>query len=321
MRFSIKAPNKSLQFFHLPSAAVKASGLHWVTIKTALERENPFYHRRSDNALFTIRKAEPIKIATIDGKDFFSVEEIQEEFGLTPTKFLNQIRKNKFAKKIDCISDELFPEKAKQEKEPDQLEVLREKMNSQFEKFQAEINQLSAQNEKFQEELRSSQAEIERLSSRVETLEKEKAQLKEFQPEENSAKLSVPTGAIFKTTELLSLLQFEPKAFANFIRWGIIGQLSACTPLRAKYVLFNDAKTYLPDLIEQIITNHIIPEHMGTLDSELGKVFFERNSLLREGARGAEGKRMTRATMMIGRVRRLDPETIHTVAREMMKLI
>ena len=319
MRFSIQEQNGKKMFFHVPAAAHKATGLHLTTIKTILERGgNPIYHRKFDNKLFEIRKEDPIKLITIEGEDFFSLEEIQAKFNLSPTKFLNQVKNDKFAKKIDWISPELFPGNASDTEEIDELEVLREEMKSQFEKFQEEMK---SQFEKFQEKLKSSQAEIERLSSRVETLEKEKAQLKEFQPEENSAKLPVPTGAIFKTTKLLSLAQFEPKAFANFIRWGIIGQLSACTPLREKYVLLNAARTYLPDLIEQIITNHLIPEHMGTPGSELAKVFFERNLLLSEGARGAEAKRMTRATGMIGRVRRLDPETIHTVAREMMKLI
>ena len=315
MRFSIQEQNEKKMFFHVPAAAHKATGLHLTTIKTILERGgNPIYHRKFDNKLFEIRKEDPIKLITIEGEDFFSLEEIQAKFNLSPTKFLNQVKNDKFAKKIDWISPELFPGNASDTEEIDELK----EMKSQFEKFQEEMK---SQFEKFQEELRSSQAEIERLSSRVETLEKEKAQLKEFQPEENSAKLPVPTGAIFKTTKLLSLAQFEPKAFANFIRWGIIGQLSVCTPLREKYVLLNAARTYLPDLIEQIITNHLIPKHMGTPGSELAKVFFERNLLLSEGARGAEGKRMTRATGMIGRVRRLDPETIHTVAREMMKLI
>ena len=309
MRFSIQEQNGKKMFFHVPAAAHKATGLHLTTIKTILERGgNPIYHRKFDNKLFEIRKEDPIKLITIEGEDFFSLEEIQAKFNLSPTKFLNQVKNDKFAKKIDWISPELFPGNESETEKIDELEILREEMRSQFEKFQ--------------EELRSSQAEIERLSSRVETLEKEKAQLKEFIPsEENSAKLPVPTGAIFKTTKLLSLEQFNPKAFANFIRWGIIGQLSACTPLRAKYVLLNDAKTYLPDLIEQIITKHIIPEHMGAPGSELAKAFFDRNMLLREGTQGAEGKRMTQATGMIGRVRRLDTETIHTVAREMMKLI
>ena len=273
MRFSIQEQNGKKMFFHVPAAAHKATGLHLTTIKTILERGgNPIYHRKFDSKLFEIRKEDPIKLITIEGEDFFSLEEIQAKFNLSPTKFLNQVKNDKFAKKIDWISPELFPGNASDTEEIDELEVLREEMKFQFEKFQEEMK---SQFEKFQEKLKSSQAEIERLSSRVETLEKEKAQLKEFQPEENSAKLPVSTGEIFKTTKLLSIAQFDPKAFANFIRWGIIGQLSACTPLREKYVLLNAARLYLPDLIEQIITNHLIPEHMGTPGSELAKVFLK----------------------------------------------
>ena len=74
-------------------------------------------------------------VAKIEGEDFFSLEEIQEKFGVSPTKFLNQVQNGKFMKKIDWISPELFPEKEK--------------------------NLLTEMQEK-----------IERLSSRVEKLEK-----------------------------------------------------------------------------------------------------------------------------------------------------
>ena len=109
-------------FFHVLPAAEKATGLSRQTIRSVLERGNKVYHRKSDHKLFIISKEDPILIAKIEGEDFFSLEEIQEKLGLTPTRFLNQIKSGKFAKKIDWISDELFPEKAKQEKEPDELE-------------------------------------------------------------------------------------------------------------------------------------------------------------------------------------------------------
>ena len=168
-----------------PAAAHKATGLHLTTIKTILERGgSPIYHRKFDNKLFEIRKEDPIKLITIEGEDFFSLEEIQAKFNLSPTKFLNQVKNDKFAKKIDWISPELFPGNASDTEEIDELEVLREEMKSQFEKFQEEMK---SQFEKFQEE-------IDRLSAKVETLEKEKAQLKEFIAQQNvSPKLPVPT--------------------------------------------------------------------------------------------------------------------------------
>ena len=67
----------------------KVTGLHLTTIKTILERGgNPNYHRKSDNKLFEILEEPPIKILTIEGKDFFSLEEIEKEFALSPTKFM-----------------------------------------------------------------------------------------------------------------------------------------------------------------------------------------------------------------------------------------
>ena len=145
-------------FFHSPAAANKVTGLHLTTIKTILERGgNPTYHRKSDNKLFEIRKEDPIKILEIEGEDFFSLEEIQAKFGLSPTKFLNQVKNDQFAKKIDWISPELFPGNESETEKIDELEVLREEMRSQFEKYQAEMSNLHA--------------EIARLSAKVETLE------------------------------------------------------------------------------------------------------------------------------------------------------
>ena len=101
MRFSIQEQNEKKMFFHSPAAANKVTGLHLTTIKTILERGgNPTYHRKSDNKLFEIRKEDPIKILEIEGEDFFSLEEIQAKFGLSPTKFLNQVKNDQFAKRL-----------------------------------------------------------------------------------------------------------------------------------------------------------------------------------------------------------------------------
>ena len=172
MRFSIQEQNGKKMFFHSPAAANKVTGLHLTTIKTILERGgNPTYHRKSDNKLFEIRKEAPIKILEIEGEDFFSLEEIQAKFGLSPTKFLNQVKNDQFAKKIDWISPELFPGNESETEKIDErseaelaLEVLRE----QFEKYQAEMR---SQFEKYQAEMSNLHAEISRLSAKVETLE------------------------------------------------------------------------------------------------------------------------------------------------------
>ena len=110
MRFSIQEQNGKKMIFHSPAEAYKVTGVHFTTIKTTLERgANPIYHRKSDNKLFEIRKEDPIRLIMIEGEDFFSLEEIQAKFGLSPTIFLNQVKNDKFAKRIDWISPELFP--------------------------------------------------------------------------------------------------------------------------------------------------------------------------------------------------------------------
>ena len=135
MRFSIKVSGSDKMFFHVFPPAERATGLHRQIIQTVLDKDNTFYQRKSDGQLFAIRKEDPILVAKIEGEDFFSLEEIQKKFGVSPTKFLNQVQNGKFMKKIDWISPELFPEKEK--------------------------NLLAEMQEK-----------IERLSSRVEKLEK-----------------------------------------------------------------------------------------------------------------------------------------------------
>ena len=230
MRFSIQEQNEKKMFFHSPAAANKVTGLHLTTIKTILERGgNPTYHRKSDNKLFEIRKEDPIKILEIEGEDFFSLEEIQAKFGLSPTKFLNQVKNDQFAKKIDWISPELFSgSEASNESETekiDELEILRE----QFEKYQAEMR---SQLEKYQAEMSNLHAEISRLSAKVASLENEKVEFASSPPQEK----------IFKSKTVFPLYSFNINSIARFIRTGIIGKIQPSGPKTHRYVLIDGRK-------------------------------------------------------------------------------
>ena len=241
-------------FFHVPAAANKVTGLHLTTIKTILERGgNPIYHRKSDNKLFEIRKEDPIRLLVIEGEDFVSLEEIQAKFGLSPTKFLNQVKNDKFAKKIDWISPELFPGNESETEKIDELEILREEMRSQFEKFQAEMR---SQFEKYQ-------AEIDRLSAKVETLEKEKASLPANVspqgaklPGELRSQEAKPK--VFNPPRTFDSLSFSFQSLAKFIRNGFVN-IRSDGPKTHGYVLVNDKREYLPDLVKQIFQDHILP--------------------------------------------------------------
>ena len=301
MRFSIQVQDEPKMFFHVLPAAEKATGLNRQTIREVLERGNKVYHRKADHKLFTISKEDPILIAKVEGEEFFSLEEIQAKLGLTPTIFLNQIKSGKFAKKIDWISDELFPEKAKQEKEPDELEVLREEMRLQFEKFQTEMA-------KFQEE-------IARLSSKVEKLEKEKAELAS-RPAEVSPQEEKP--AVFKASSTFSGNAFNLQSLAKFIRNGLVGEIRSDGPKTHRSVLVNNKREYLPDLVKQIIQDHILPEFdRGTQEEKqmaLQKLSSEYNPK-------ATGLSLGAFFALRGQLRRLEPTFILEVSKEVMKLI
>ena len=294
-------------FFHFIPAAEKATGLSRQTIRDVLERGNKVYHRQSDHKLFSFSKEDPILIAKIEGEDFFSLEEIHEKLGISPTKFLNQINKNKFAKKIDWISDELFPEKLKQEKEPDQLE----EMKSQLEEMRCQLEEMKFQFQKQQEEMKSQlqkqQEEIDRLSSRE---EKEKASPPE--------KVSPPAQEVFKPSHVFVRHSFSIKSVAKFIRDGLVCDIRSSGPKTHRYVLVNNQREYLPDLVKQIIQDHTLP----VLQSETQEEKEKRVTSYME----LKGKFIDGLTLgELGALRRgistLTPSVITDISKEVMKMI
>ena len=292
-------------FFHSPAAANKVTGLHLTTIKTILERGgNPTYHRKSDNKLFEIRKEDPIKILEIEGEDFFSLEEIQAKFGLSPTKFLNQVKNDQFAKKIDWISPELFPGNESETEKIDELEVLRE----QFEKYQAEMR---SQFEKYQAEMSNLHAEISRLSAKVETLEASLAS----RPAEVSPP---PQEKIFKSKTVFPLDSFNINSIARFIRKGIIGKIQSSGPKTHRYVLIDGRREFLPDLVEQIIRDHIVPVMENETQEEKTK---RLNGYMESKGKKIDGLTFGELSALRRGLRTLDPMVIVDISKELMKLI
>ena len=305
MRFSIEIQNEPKMFFHSLPAAEKATGLNRKTIQDVLERGNKVYHRKSDHKLFTISKEEPILVAKIEGEDYFSLEDIHEKLGLSPTRFLNQIKSGKFAKKIDWISDELFPGNESETEKIDELEILREEMRSQFEKFQAETR---SQFEKYQ-------AEIDRLSAKVETLEKEKAGAFGSLPAEQSSQEGKPK--VFNPPGTFDSLCFNFKSLAKFIRNGFVN-IRSDGPKTHRYVLVNDKREYLPDLVKQIFQDHILPAMEYGCEEERKKKMEAISDIFKT----------TKTGMTLGeffalrrRIRKLEETTIMEVVAEVMKLI
>ena len=299
-------------FFHSPAAANKVTGLHLTTIKTILERGgNPTYHRKSDNKLFEIRKEDPIKILEIEGEDFFSLEEIQAKFGLSPTKFLNQVKNDQFAKKIDWISPELFPGNESETEKIDErseaelaLEVLRE----QFEKYQAEMR---SQFEKYQAEMSNLHAEISRLSAKVETLEASLAS----RPAEVSPP---PQEKIFKSKTVFPLDSFNINSIAKIYQKGNCWKNSTFWTQNSEKVLIDGREEYLPDLVEQIIRDHIVPVMENETQEEKTK---RLNGYMESKGKKIDGLTFGELSALRRGLRTLDPMVIVDISKELMKLI
>ena len=290
----MKEQNEKKMFFHLPASAQKVTGLHMTTIKTILERGgNPTYHRKSDNKLFEILEELPIKILTIEGKDFFSLEQVSQEFGLSPTKFMNQVRNKKFAKQIDWISDELFPEKFHQEKEPDPW---------------AEIKKLQAENEKLSARLEDLEAFVKKLSVRVEKCET-------LEKCETPAKCE--TQQEFFQPPSLDLYSLSFNKLVEFILDGFGSGIKSDGPKTHKMVLVNNRKEYLPDLVKQILTDHVLPVLEKETEEEREKrmVFF----LSINGK--VNDMTLSELGMLFGRLRKLKPELIADLSKAIMKMI
>ena len=301
MRFSIQEQNEKKMFFHSPAAANKVTGLHLTTIKTILERGgNPTYHRKSDNKLFEIRKEDPIKILEIEGEDFFSLEEIQAKFGLSPTKFLNQVKNDQFAKKIDWISPELFPGNESETEKIDELEILRE----QFEKYQAEMR---SQFEKYQAEMSNLHAEISRLSAKVASLASRPAEVS-----------PPPQEKIFKSKTVFPLDSFNINSIARFIRKGIVGKIQPSGPKTKRKVLIDGREEYLPDLVEQIIRDHIVPVMENETQEEREK---RLNGYMEMKGKKIDGLTFGELSVLRRGLRTLDPMVIVDISKELMKLI
>ena len=95
MKFSIQEEEGEKQFFFTFKEASEKTGILSKRIAETLRSGRNKYFRRSDKKTFWIQNEETKPFAQIDGKDFFSAEDIQERFGISRTLFFNQLAKKK----------------------------------------------------------------------------------------------------------------------------------------------------------------------------------------------------------------------------------
>ena len=309
MRFSIQEDGKAKRFFHLLADAQKEIGVHHSLIKGVLARKNSSYHRKSDNKLFAIQKEPAVKLLTVQGKDFFSLEEIQSEFKLSPTVFVNQIRNQKFPHEVDWISPEILDSRGGLDSSrKSEVELLREEMQKQFAEFESFRAQMKKENEL--------------LASRVLKLEQEKAEMAHAQakggkPQECSAGVKIP----FDVSKNWSKKIFQsPNAFAKFCRFGIQGQITVNGLRKNKTVCFDGKIIPVADLLKEIIVSHINPQ-MWKEGDEDAKMKFVEEIIALDMDNKKEGKKMGQKASFMGKVRKCDDETIFDISVELMTFL
>ena len=320
MRFSVQEDGKAKRFFHLPADAQKETGVHHSLIKGVLGRSNSSYHRKSDNKLFVIQKEPPVKLLTVQGKDFFSLEEIQSEFKISPTVFANQIRNHKFPHEVDWISPEILspgsfsPSETKSEKS--EIELLREEMQKQFAEFESFRAQMKKENELLA-------ARVLKLEQEKAVAEKAVAQERNSPPVKPQETSSAGVGIPFDVSKNWSKKIFQSaNAFAKFCRFGIQGQITVNGPRKNKTVCFDGKIIPVADLLKEIIVSHINPQMWKEGDEDAKMKFFEEIIALEISDRKQEWKKMGGGTArFLGRVRKCDEETIFNISVEFMKFL
>ena len=155
-----------------------------------------------------------------------------------------------------------------------------------------------------------------RLSAKVETLEKEKASLPaEFRAQAKPGEEAKPK--VFNPPGTFDSLSFNFKSLAKFIRNGFVN-IRSDGPKTHRYVLVNDKREYLPDLVKQIFQDHILPamEYESEEDQKKKMEAISNNFDAKKA-----GMSLGEFFALRRKIRILEETTIMEVVAEVMKLI
>ena len=175
------------------------------------------------------------------------------------------------------------------------------------------------------DEFESFRKENELLSARVFQLEQEKelqvSQERNSPPEKiketSFAEMKIP----FNTSKKFSAATFDSATnFAKYIRFGIIGQLGVNGPRKNKMITLDGKIIYAPDLLKEIISSHLNNQMWKDGDDDAKMKFIERFITIDIDSKTKGGK-MGYKSSFVGKIRRLEEETIHNISVEFMKFV
>ena len=91
MKFSIKEAGSDKKIFFSFRMAEEETGIHKATLLRILRSGQIYFRRRSDKKMFEIREESDEPVIQIDGKDYYKIEDIEKDFGLSKTVFTNAV--------------------------------------------------------------------------------------------------------------------------------------------------------------------------------------------------------------------------------------
>ena len=153
-----------------------------------------------------------------------------------------------------------------------------------------------------------------KLSARVEKCETRETSLEKASSPE---KAFSPAQEFFKPSNTLDLYSLAPELIAEFIASGFVSDIRPEGPKIRQFVLIDNRKEYLPDLVKPILQDHVLPLLENETEEEKAKRFefyFNTKGKINGMTLGENG-------VFIKNLRHLKPQVIADISKAVMKLI
>ena len=169
---------------------------------------------------------------------------------------------------------------------------------------------MQAENEKLSARLEDLEAFVKKLSVRVEKCETQPS------PDETPEKVFSLPQEVFQPPSL-DLYSLTFKTLVEFILEGFVSGIKSDGPKTHKKVLVNNRKEYLPDLVKQILKDHVLT----VLDKETEEEKMKRFEFFVQYRGKIDGMTLGEHGAFSGHLRQLKPELIFDLSTAIMKRI
>ena len=180
------------------------------------------------------------------------------------------------------------------------------------------MKKLQEENERLSARLEDLEASLKKLSARVEKCETQETSLEtSLEKASSPEKAFSPAQEFFKPSNTLDLYSLAPEIIAEFIASGFVSDIRSEGPKIRQFVLIDNRKEYLPDLVKPILQDHVLPLLENETEEEKAKRFefyFNTKGKINGMTLGENGA-------FIKNLRQLKPQVIADISKAVMKLI